>query len=238
MEDRREPPAGGQRKLLLRALAGETLARPPWWLMRQAGRYLPEYRALRARAPGFIEFCLNPELASEATLQPVRRFGMDAAIVFADILLIPHALGQKVEFGEDGPILAPISAGADALQLFDTWAGVLSEAGFERWVIEPTRRITTRLKERFPMVSVIGFPRGAGLLYQRYVAESGVDAVSVDTIIPRDFARETLQRRVAVQGNLDPIALLVGGAVMRAEVQAIRRALGGGPFVFNLGHGV
>src|SRR4029077_6450256 len=101
MEDRRAAPIGGQRKPLLRALGGETLKRPPWWLMRQAGRYLPEYRALRGRASGFVEFCLNPGLASEATLQPVRRFGMDAAILFADILLVPHALGQKVEFGED-----------------------------------------------------------------------------------------------------------------------------------------
>src|SRR5258708_7610234 len=111
MEDRVAPPTGGQ-KPLLRVLAGETLERPPWWLMRQAGRYLPEYRALRAQASGFIEFCLSPELASEATLQPVRRFGMDAAIVFADILLVPHALGQKLEFGEDGPILEPIDEGS------------------------------------------------------------------------------------------------------------------------------
>src|SRR6266849_11179036 len=108
-EDRTVEMSDGQQKTLLRALAGETLARPPWWLMRQAGRYLPEYRALRAQAGGFVEFCLTPELASEATLQPVRRFGMDAAIVFADILLVPHALGQKVEFGEDGPILEPVA---------------------------------------------------------------------------------------------------------------------------------
>src|SRR5713101_7213917 len=112
MEDRRTAMFGGQQRRLLRALAGETLERPPWWLMRQAGRYLPEYHALRARAPGFIEFCLNPKLASEATLQPVRRFGMDAAIVFADILLVPHALGQKLEYGEDGPVLEPIGEGS------------------------------------------------------------------------------------------------------------------------------
>ena len=323
--------ATGEQKPLLRALAGETLEKPPWWLMRQAGRYLPEYRALRTKAPGFIEFCLNPALASEATLQPVRRFGMDAAILFADILLVPHVLGQKVEFGEDGPILEPIAegsgisglrrggfsgldpvyetvrrcraglpsetaligfagspwtvatymveggasrdfratkawayrdphgfgaligliveatveylsgqitAGADAIQLFDSWAGVLTEVGFSRWVIEPTRRITARLKERFPAVPVIGFPRGAGLFYQRYVAESGVGAVGIDTVVSTAFAREMLQGRVAVQGNLDPVALLVGGAVMEEEVRAIRRALGGGPFIFNLGHGV
>jgi uroporphyrinogen decarboxylase len=330
MEERAAVATGGQ-KNLLRVLNGETLERPPWWLMRQAGRYLPEYRALRTQAPGFIQFCLNPALASEATLQPVRRFGMDAAILFADILLVPHALGQKVEFGEDGPVLEPIgegsgilglrrgglsvldpvyetvrrcrtglpgetaligfagspwtvatymveggasrdfratkawayrdppgfgalieliaeatvdylsgqiSAGADAIQLFDSWAGVLSEAGFTRWVIEPTRRITARLKERFPAVPVIGFPRGAGLFYQRYVAESGVAAIGIDTAVPATYARDVLQGGVAVQGNLDPVALLVGGAVMEAEVRAIRRVLGGGPFIFNLGHGV
>ncbi len=324
-------PSGAQQNPLLRALAGETLEKPPWWLMRQAGRYLPEYRALRVQSSGFVEFCLTPPLASEATLQPVRRFGMDAAILFADILLVPHALGQKVEFGEEGPILEPITegagivglrrsgfsgldpvyetvrrsraglppqtaligfagspwtvatymveggasrdfrrvkawayrdpqgfgalielivdatvaylfgqitAGADAVQLFDSWAGILSEAGFERWVIEPTRRITARLKERFPAVPVIGFPRGAGFFYPRYVAETGVDAVGIDTLVSGAFAREMLQGRVAVQGNLDPVALLVGGAVMRQEVRAIRRALGGGPFIFNLGHGV
>ncbi len=330
MEDRTAAPIGRQ-KPLLRALAGETLERPPWWLMRQAGRYLPEYRALRARASGFVEFCLNPVLASEATLQPVRRFGMDAAILFADILLVPYAMGQKVEFGEDGPILEPIiegagiatlsgnefssldpiyetvrrcraelpvetaligfvgspwtvatymveggasrdfrrvkawayrdpqgfgalielivdatvaylsgqiRAGADAVQLFDSWAGILSEAGFERWVIEPTRSITDRLKQLFPGIPVIGFPRGAGLFYERYVAETGVDAVGIDTVVSGTFARERLQGRVAVQGNLDPVALLVGGAAMEEEVRAIRGALGGGPFIFNLGHGV
>jgi uroporphyrinogen decarboxylase len=298
--------------------------------MRQAGRYLPEYRALRARADGFVEFCLTPGLAAEATLQPVRRFGMDAAIVFADILLVPRVLGQRVEFGEEGPMLEPIAegsgigglrlegcsglepvyetvrrsraalppetaligfagspwtvaiymveggatrdfrrvkawayrdppgfaalieliveatvvylsgqivAGAEAVQLFDSWAGVLSEAGFERWVIDPTRRITARLKQSFPTVPVIGFPRGAGLLYQRYAAQSGVDAVGIDTVVSRSFARE-LQGRVVVQGNLDPVALLVGGSVMEQEVREIRGALAGGPFIFNLGHGV
>src|SRR6266581_3179800 len=310
MEDRSVAVSGGQLKPLLRALGGERLPRPPWWLMRQAGRYLPEYRALRARASGFVEFCLNPGLASEATLQPVRRFGMDAAILFADILLVPYALGQKVEFGEDGPILEPImegagiatlsrsgfsgldpvyetvrrcraelpvetaligfagspwtvatymveggasrdfrrvkawayrdpqgfgalielivdatvaylsgqiTAGADAVQLFDTWAGILPESGFERWVVEPTRRIRDRLKERFPTVPVIGFPRGAGALYPPYVAETGVDAVGIDTAVPIQFARE-LQGRVAMQGHLDPVALLVGGSVMEQEV--------------------
>jgi uroporphyrinogen decarboxylase len=331
MEDKVAVRSGEKQKPLLRALAGETVDGPPWWLMRQAGRYLPEYRMLRARAPGFVQFCLTPKLASEATLQPVRRFGMDAAIIFADILLVPYGLGQKVEFGDDGPMLEPVSdgsaisglrwsgasgvepvfetvrrsraalppqttligfagspwtvacymveggatrdfgrvkalayrdrqsfseligllveatvaylsgqieAGAEAVQLFDSWAGVLPEAGFELWVIEPTRQITARLKRSFPTVPIIGFPRGAGLFYQRYAAETGVDAVSIDTAVSAGFARDQLQGRVAVQGNLDPVALLVGGAVMEREVRAIRHALAGGPFIFNLGHGV
>ncbi len=322
---------GGQSKKLLRALAGEAFETPPWWLMRQAGRYLPEYRALRARAGGFVEFCLTPDLAAEATLQPVRRFGMDAAILFADILLVAQALGTRLEFGEDGPALdrldesggigrlslagiaaldpvydtvrlvrgrlpdgtaligfagAPwtvatymveggasrdfrltrswayrdpsgfaalleliaeasivylsrqIAAGAEAVQLFDSWAGVLPPSEFESWVIAPTRRIAAALKERFPAVPVIGFPRGAGLLYARYAAESGVDAVALDTTVPPRFARDTLQPHLAVQGNLDPIALLVGGAAMQRAVAEIRAAFAGGPFVFNLGHGI
>ncbi len=322
---------GGQTKKLLRALAGERFETPPWWLMRQAGRYLPEYRALRARAGGFVEFCLTPDLAAEATLQPVCRFGMDAAILFADILLIAQALGQRLEFGDDGPVLdrldesggigrlslagmalldpvyetvrlvrhglpdgaaligfagAPwtvatymveggasrdfrltrswayrdpsgfaalsaliseasiaylshqIEAGAEAVQLFDSWAGVLPEREFENWVIAPTRRIAAALKERFSSVPVIGFPRCAGLLAERYAAESGVDAVALDTTVPARFARDRLQPCLPVQGNLDPIALLVGGAAMESAVADIRSALGDGPFVFNLGHGI
>lgn len=318
-------------KRLLRALTGETLPRPAWWLMRQAGRYLPEYRALRARAGDFVQFCLTPALAAEATVQPVRRFGMDAAILFADILLVPKALGQKVGFTEEGPALAPfqprggvgglrlgglselepvcetirlartmlppetavigfagapwtvatymveggasrdyravkgwayrdpasfaelidllveatteylaaqIAAGADAVQLFDSWAGVLPEAEFEGWVVRPTARIAAVLKERFAEVPIIGFPRGAGLLYERYARESGVDAVSLDTTVPLGFAGERLQSRMPVQGNLDPIALLVGGAALEQAVGTIRDRLGGGAFVFNLGHGV
>ena len=323
--------SGGKTKPLLRALAGEGVDRPPWWLMRQAGRYLPEYRALRAQAAGFVDFCLTPRLAAEATLQPVRRFGMDAAILFADILLIAQALGQTLEFGEDGPALdrldesagvgrlslagitsldpvyetvrlvrerlppetaligfagspwtvatymveggtsrdfrrvkswayrdpsgfaalieliseatvtylsRQIAAGAEAVQLFDSWAGVLPESEFERWVIAPTRTIAAAVKQEFPGIPVIGFPRGAGLLYERYAAETGVDAVGIDTAVPTAFARERLQGRVAVQGNLDPIALLVGGAAMERAVASIRGVLAGGPFVFNLGHGI
>jgi uroporphyrinogen decarboxylase len=315
---------------LLRVLAGETLDPPPWWLMRQAGRYLPEYRALRAKADDFVQFCLTPGLAAEATLQPVQRFGMDAAILFADILLVPRALGQPLEFGDDGPGLerieerngtaglslagvssldpvyetvrlsraglprdtaligfagAPwtvatymveggssrdfrrtkawayrdpagfaglleligeatfaylsgqIMAGADAVQLFDSWAGVLPEVEFDRWVVAPARQLADRLKRAFPAVPIIGFPRGAGQLYERYAAATGVDAIGVDTVVPLAEARR-LQGRVCVQGNLDPVSLLVGGVPLADSVKAIREALAGGPFVFNLGHGV
>jgi uroporphyrinogen decarboxylase len=315
-------------KPLLRALAGERLDRPPWWLMRQAGRYLPEYREVRAKAGDFVTLCLTPELAAEVTLQPIRRFGMDAAILFSDILLVPRALGQRLSFENDGPKLEPVSdsaslgvgdmamlepvaeavrrvctglpdrtaligfagapwtvatymveggtsrdfhrvktwayrdpdgfaalieriesvtreflslqieAGVEVVQLFDSWAGVLSPAGFERWVIAPTRRLVTALKARFPRVPIIGFPRGAGLLYERYVVETGVDAVSLDTAVPSDFAHERLQSLVAVQGNLDPILLLVGTDAMRRAVEELRASLGSGPYVFNLGHGI
>lgn len=321
-------------KPLLRALAGQRLDRPAWWLMRQAGRYLPEYRSLRAKAGSFVDFCRSPALAAEATVQPVRRFGMDGAILFSDILLIAGALGQPLDYGEDGPRLTPldpsrnglatlrprgisalepiyetvrlaraalpptvaligfagavwtvatymveggssrdfravksfayrdpaafgalldllveataayltrqVEAGADALQLFDSWAGVLAEDEFARWVIAPTRTIVRRLKERFPTVPIIGFPRGAGLLYERYAAESEVDVLGLDTTVPLGFARARLQspRLLPVQGNLDPVALLVGGAALEEGVARIRATLATGPFVFNLGHGV
>ncbi|MBV9824781.1 MAG: uroporphyrinogen decarboxylase [Alphaproteobacteria bacterium] len=323
--------AGEPLKPILAALSGQTLSRPPWWLMRQAGRYLPEYRALRANAANFIEFCLTPTLAAEVTLQPIRRFGMDAAILFADILLIPRALGQSVEFREGGPVLEPISpdkglrhlrleglsaldpvyetiarvrrelparttligfagapwtvatymvegggsrdypaakgwayrdpdgfaalldliseatvrylarqieAGAEVIQLFDSWAGVLPEPLFGRCVIGPTRSIVQQLKQHFPATPIIGFPRGAGPRYERYADETGVDAVALDTVVPLEMARDRLQSRVAVQGNLDPIALLTGGSALEAAVVRIRGALGSGPLVFNLGHGV
>jgi uroporphyrinogen decarboxylase len=315
-------------KPLLRALNGETLECTPWWLMRQAGRYLPEYRAVRATAGDFVTLCLTPGLAAEVTLQPIRRFGMDAAILFSDILLVPRALGQRLSFENDGPKLEPLSdvvalgavdlamlapvaeaarrvraelpdrtaligfagapwtvatymieggtsrdfhrtkawsyrdpsgfaalieriaaatfdflalqieAGAEVVQLFDSWASALSPDGFECWVIAPTKRLIAQLKARFPQVPVIGFPRGAGLLYERYIAETGVDAIGLDTAVPPAFARDRLQSRVAVQGSLDPILLLVGGEAMRAAVKALRATLGGGPYVFNLGHGI
>jgi uroporphyrinogen decarboxylase len=315
-------------KPLLRVLAGESLNRPPWWLMRQAGRYLPEYRAVRAKAGDFVTLCLNPELAAEVTLQPIRRFSMDAAILFSDILLVPRALGQRLSFENDGPKLEPLAnivavgkpdiamlepvaeavrrvraelpdrtaligfagapwtvatymveggtsrdfhrvktrayrdpsefsalierisavtldflclqveAGVEVVQLFDSWAGALSPAGFERWVIDPTKRLVAALKARFPDVPIIGFPRGAGLLYERYAAETGVDAVGLDTAVPPGFARDRLQSRLPVQGNLDPVLLVVGGEAMRSAVADVRAALSSGPYIFNLGHGI
>jgi uroporphyrinogen decarboxylase len=320
-------------KPLLRALARETLTRPPWWLMRQAGRYLPEYRAVRSQAQDFVELCLTPTLAAELTLQPVRRYRMDGAILFSDILLVPHALGQRLTFREgEGPILeaiedasgigrldpgqivprlepvfetigrvaqslggqtaligfagapwtvatymveggssrdfrqvkgwayrdaesfdaligilvestinfltAQIEAGAEVVQLFDTWAGVLPEPAFGLWVIEPTRTIVTALKQRFPDHPIIGFPRGAGLLYERYIKETGVDGIGLDPTVPSGFARERLQPLATVQGNLDPILLITGGSSLEAAVRELFRSLGGGPFIFNLGHGV
>ena len=320
-------------KLFLQALQGQTPPRPPFWLMRQAGRYLPEYRAVRKNARNFLDFCYTPDLAVEVTLQPLRRYGMDAAILFSDILVVPDALGQAVAFREgEGPVLEPIRSaqglagldvariddhlapvfetvgrlsreipettaligfagapwtvavymvegrggtdcgnarrwaygdpegfgalmdllveatsaylirqiehGAEAVQLFDSWAGVLSETQFERLSIEPTRRIVQAVKAAHPHVPVIGFPRQAGGLYERFVAETGVDAVSLDSGVPLAFARDVLQPRCAVQGNLDNQLLVTGGAAMEAEVTRILDTLGHGPFVFNLGHGI
>jgi uroporphyrinogen decarboxylase len=319
-------------KPLLRVLGGEVLDPPPWWLMRQAGRYLPEYRALRAKAADFVALCLNPVLAAEVTLQPIRRFGMDAAILFSDILLVPRALGQPLGFRDDGPALEPIgdaralarlnagevgshlapvfeaaarakealppataligfagapwtvasymveggtsrdffrvkgwaytdpegfsrlielietatimflagqiAAGVEVVQLFDSWAGILPEPLFARWVIAPTRRIVAALKTRFPTVPVIGFPRGAGLLYEHYAAETRVDGLGLDTVVPLGFARTRLQSRLPVQGNLDPAVLRVGGTALAGAVADLRLELGAGPHILNLGHGV
>lgn len=323
----------GEGKPLLRALLGEALPRPPIWLMRQAGRYLPEYRALRANAKNFIDFCLTPELAIEVTLQPVRRFGMDGAILFADILLVPHALGQSVVFVEnEGPrlepirdaaalaklsdarlsetlwpvtqtikgvraaladnvsligfagapwtvatymiegrggtdfenirtmawskpklfdalidrlvdattsyLLAQIEAGAEALQLFDSWAGAVPAALFERAVIAPTASIVKAVKARYPDIPIIGFPRAAGSHLARYAANTGVNAVGIDHMTDLAGASTAMPPGIAVQGNLDPVLLLRGGTAMKGEVERILRAMRGHPFVFNLGHGV
>ena len=323
----------GQTKPLLRALGGESLTPPPWWLMRQAGRYLPEYRAARARARDFVEMCLTPPVAAELTLQPVRRYRMDGAILFSDILMLPYALGQRLTYREgEGPVLEPVenhagirrlnpgqmishlepvfdavsrvaqalndrttligfagspwtvatymvegrtsrefrqvkswayrdangfgalidllvegtvdflaaqvAAGAEVVQLFDSWAGILPEPAFERWVIEPTKRIVTALKRRFPNRPIIGFPRGAGLHYERYITETGVDGIGLDAMVPPSYARARLQQLATVQGNLDPVLLIAGGAALETAVKELCRTLGSGPFVFNLGHGV
>lgn len=320
-------------KPFLRALAGETVTPPPFWLMRQAGRYLPEYRQTRAQAKGFLDLCYSPDLATEVTLQPLRRYGMDAAILFSDILVVPHALGQHVAFVEgEGPVLQPIrdavqldqlqpdqlhhrlapvyetvrrlstaipvttaligfagapwtvatymvegsgskefsetkklayghpavfqrlidtlvqatgdyliaqiDAGAEAVQIFDSWAGVLPEDEFAKWVIAPTRALVARLKAERPQVPVIGFPRGAGLMYERFVGETGVAGVSLDTSLPLDWAAKVLQPHCTVQGNLDPQWLVVGGDGMLAAADRVFQTLGQGPFIFNLGHGI
>jgi uroporphyrinogen decarboxylase len=318
--------------LLVAALNDRPVARPPIWLMRQAGRYLPEYRALRQRAASFLEFCYTAELAAEATLQPVRRYGLDAAILFSDILVIPDGLGCRVWFEDGaGPKLEPvrdaraierlcasvdparlapvydairlvreslpsgtaligfagapwtlaaymvegrsapdfhtarafalrqpetfarlidllseavlehlaaqIDAGADVLQLFDSWAGILPEPEFVRWCEVPVGRIVRRLKTRYPEVPIITFPRGAGVAYQRYLRAVPVDGISLDTSVPLGWACHALPG-VCLQGNLDPAALVAGGEVACREARRIIETLGERRFVFNLGHGV
>jgi uroporphyrinogen decarboxylase len=326
-------PEKSPNKPILRALAGECLPNPPIWLMRQAGRYLPEYRAIRQRAESFLDLCFNPELAAEITLQPIRRFGFDAAILFSDILVVPHALGQCVTFESgEGPrldglaepadlmrlhreidknTLAPIyeaigrvkqqlpehvallgfcgapwtvatymiagrgsadqmaarlfayrhpqalaelidvlvessvnylakqfEAGVDAVQIFDTWAGVLPSDEFYKWCIEPSSRIVAGLRQQIPQAKVIGFPRGAGTELPRYLAAVPVDAIGLDWTIDLAFARDHVQTLRPVQGNLDPLALLAGGAALDQAIDSILQAFGAGPFIFNLGHGV
>ena len=320
-------------KPLLRVLSGQCEAIPPVWMMRQAGRYLPEYRAVREKAGGFLDLCFNPELAAEVTLQPIRRFGFDAAILFSDILVVPLALGRKVEFlvGEgpkldpltdtaalksmretiDGKVLGPIyetvrrvksvldektaligfcggpwtvatymvaghgtpdqaparmfayrdpetfaalidrliegsieylvgqlKAGAECVQIFDTWAGVLPPNEFERWCIAPTKAIVKGVRKQVPGAKVIGFPHGVGSKLPDYVMTTGINAVGLDWTVELDFARECAQNLVAVQGNLDPLALLAGGDALDREVDAVMAAFADGPFIFNLGHGI
>ncbi len=324
------------RKLFLEALSGKAGHRPPFWLMRQAGRYLPEYREIRAKGKSFLDLVYNPELAAEVTLQPLRRFGMDAAILFSDILVVPHALGRSVRFLEgEGPKLDPLAvgeiplllashfekttqpvyetvsvirekmksegfgstaligfagapwtvacymvegggsrdfiktrhwayadpetfgrlidviaqatiqylerqveAGAEALQLFDSWAGLLDETQFRRWVVAPTRKIIDALRLSCPNIPVIGFPRGAGTGYQGFVRDSGVTAVSIDQTVSLKWAASVLQPHMPVQGNLDPVCLLTGGPALDMAAEHILAQLSPAPFIFNLGHGV
>ena len=315
-------------KHLLDALRGHPSARPPFWFMRQAGRYLPEYRALRQEAGGFLDLCFNPDRAAEVTLQPIRRFGMSGAILFSDILIVPMALGQSLRFAEgEGPVLgdlpetldfagaatlyapvietvrkvkaglsdettllgfagspwtvatymveggssrdfartkaffyrdpdrcrwliegittatieylsAQIEAGADAVQLFDSWAGALAPLDYERWVIEPNRQIVAALRARHPATPIIAFPKGSGILYKRFTEIVRPDGIGIDTQVPPHWAAEVLQPLACVQGNLDPLTLVAGGQAMLEAAEQICGHLGQGPFIFNLGHGI
>lgn len=319
-----------ERKLIA-ALDGKRFATPPVWLMRQAGRYLPEYRATRLKAGSFLDLCYSPDHAVEVTLQPIRRFGFDAAILFSDILVIPDALGRKVTFEEKrGPILEPIAAeeveriqsdralqhlapvietvrrlrsqlpdettllgfcgapwtvatymiaghgtpdqaparlfsyrhpavfgqlldkladvsadyliaqlqaGADAVQIFDSWSGVLGEDDFARWCVAPVARMVRRVRAVVPDARIIGFPKGAGFLYEGYRQATGVNGLSLDWTVPLSFARK-LQQGGAVQGNLDPMRVVAGGSALDRGIDQIIEALNDGAFMFNLGHGI
>ena len=319
------------KRIALNVLRGATEFPPPIWMMRQAGRYLPEYREMRGKAGSFLDLCYNPDYAVEVTLQPIRRFGFDASILFSDILVVPHALGRDLRFEEGrGPLMTPITpgevdrldgsafhenlapvyetvkrlratlpdettligfcgapwtlatymiaghgtpdqapgrlfgfrhpaemrrllatladysasylkrqiaAGADAVQIFDSWAGVLDEAAFETYCIEPVQKIVASVRAEYPDVPIIGFPRGAGALYDTYRAKTGVTALGLDWTVPLSAAR-ALQAEGAVQGNLDPMRLVAGGAALDDGVDAILAALGRGPLIFNLGHGI
>ena len=318
-------------KKLLRALGGEAVWPPPVWLMRQAGRYLPEYRELRAKAPDFVAFCTTPQLAVEATLQPIRRFAFDAAILFADILLLPWAMGASLAYREgEGPVLSPvrdaeaiaafrprgaerlgavmetvaavkrqvgeaaligfaggpftvacylvegraerdwpalrrllwedpalfeslldllteetvsyleaqIEAGAEAVMLFDSWAGLLPASRFRRYVLGPVAAISARLRRSHPDVPLLAFPRAANALLAEFAAGAGVAAVSVDSGVDLPALARQLSRPVALQGNLDPWALLAGGTALEDEAKILLEGMRGRPFIFNLGHGV
>ncbi|HEX8555456.1 MAG TPA: uroporphyrinogen decarboxylase [Sphingomonas sp.] len=316
---------------LLDVLRGARAEVPPVWLMRQAGRYLPEYRALRTEKGGFLALATDPEAAAEVTLQPIRRFGFDGAILFSDILMVPWALGQDLSFGAgEGPRLEPalvdhaldslarvperlepvyatvrrvaaalspkttflgfagspwtvatymvagqgsrdqhetrrfayrdaqafahiidaivdltveylsrqIACGVMAVQLFDSWAGSLSPAQFERWVIEPNARIVAALHERHPTTPVIGFPKGAGGKLIAYAQGIGADAIGLDETVDPAWANAVLPAGLPVQGNLDPLALIAGGSELDAAIDRVLSAFADRPHVFNLGHGI
>ena len=321
-----------QPKPLLATVLGQRQERPPVWIMRQAGRYLPEYRKVRARTKDFLELCYTPALAAEVTLQPLRRFDLDAAILFSDILVIPDALGQSVRFETgEGPVLAPLTAndighlkpdrvvrhlapvletigrvrsslaaektligfcgspwtvatymiggrgspdqaaarifalrepeafaalmdvlveasiaylvaqfraGADVVQLFESWALNLDEASFAANVIDPNRRIVEGVRAAIPKAPVIGFPRGAAGMIPAYATATKVDMIGLDHAMPLGFANTTLPETLPVQGNLDPLRLLAGGRQMETRARDIIAAFAGRPHVFNLGHGI
>ncbi len=320
-------------KPFLAALGGAAQRTPPIWLMRQAGRYLPEYREIRAEAPSFLDFCYNSKLAVEATLQPIRRFGFDAAILFSDILVAPDALGQSVSFENgEGPRLTPIEsaadlaglrdefdwarlepvfetvervkanlppevaligfcgapwtvasymiagrgtpdqaparlfayrqpdvfaalidrlvdasaeyltrqirAGAEAVQIFDSWSGVLPPAEFERWCVEPVARIVAKVRAAAPGAPIIAFPRGAATQLAKFADLDGLAGVGLDTAVEPRAAAAALPARLALQGNLDPIALLAGGRALDEGVERVSRGFAGRAHIFNLGHGI
>ena len=324
--------SASQGKPLLKTVLGERQERPPVWIMRQAGRYLPEYRETRAKAATFLDLCYNPELATEVTLQPLRRFDLDAAILFSDILVIPDALGQKVGFETgEGPRLDPLGveniaalkpegavaalapvletvsrvksalapektligfcgspwtvatymiggrgttdqaparlfalrhpeafkalmdvlveasiaylvaqfrAGADVVQLFESWALNLDEAAFRSQVIEPNARIVAGVRAQIPNAPIIGFPRGAASMVAVYAEATGVNALGLDYSMPVGFADKALPKTLAVQGNLDPLRLVTGGEQMEARAREIIAGFAGRPHIFNLGHGI
>ena len=326
MADRESLPA------LLRVLNGERLDPPPIWIMRQAGRYLPEYRELRTRAKNFLDFCYSPALATEAVMQPLRRFPLDAAILFSDILVIPDALGRAVSFVEgEGPRLKPlvedetwrfddperalqrlspvyeaverirgaipketaligfcggpwtvatymlqgkggdkdhsrravferpgdvdalldvlvemsaqhlakqVQAGADCVQIFESWSEGLPPLMFQRVIISPTRKLVQRLRALGVTVPIIGFPRGAGAQLGAYANETGVNALGIDTQTPADFAFKVAPEGMALQGNLDPQTLIVGGDALDRAARDVLIAFKSAPHIFNLGHGI
>ncbi|MES2214446.1 MAG: uroporphyrinogen decarboxylase [Pseudomonadota bacterium] len=310
-----------------------TLTPPPIWIMRQAGRYLPEYRKIRESLGGFLDLCYNPEKAAEVTLQPIKRFDLDAAIIFSDILILPHSMGLNVHFEEgEGPVverilqesdlkklkidkdneklqrvyeaisltratlrrdkaligfvgapwtvatyvlegrgkhdfsysrevaysnpkfvaalieklteqtihhlLSQIKAGADIVQIFDSWAGVLGEAEYEEFVIKPTIQIVKEIKKQYPNTPIIGFPRGSGYLYEKYISNTGVDAVGLDQNVPISTMAK-FQEKIVVQGNLDPVVLLSDKETIKKKAEDILDKVGrNGKFIFNLGHGI
>ncbi len=316
---------------LLNTLKGFSQEIAPVWLMRQAGRYLPEYRALRAEKGGFLTLVYDSDAAAEITVQPIRRFGFDGAILFSDILIVPHAMGQGLEFlAGEGPRLSPtlleanledftsaherfdpiyetvrktrgmigesvtmlgfagspwtnatymiagqgskdqgparlmayrdperlqaicdaivdvsitylrgqIDAGAEAIQLFDSWAGSLAPDEFERWVIAPNAKITAAIKQSHPDTPIIGFPKGAGAKLPAYAVETGVDAVGLDETLDPVWANSVLPEGMPVQGNLDPLLLEAGGPALPKRVRTVLEAFEGRPHIFNLGHGI